>query len=147
MQLFLREYELKVVRQTLYEAIEEKLSSARSSEENLYMGGDFFATLIEQLVLPIVVSLCSSALYDILKENKLRTFRKKQITEVLQGLLGKGIKLEEPLDAQCLIELREEMAPMGFSDTEILFIYAKVRQKLASLYAEPDDVDLASYHK
>jgi hypothetical protein len=122
--------DIELVKQTVYEAMVTKLSSGQSQQEEQALGGEFLIALAGQAVIPVLVSLSASVLYDILKGKALGALQKNEVREISRELLGKQAKLDNALDSECLKELRSQLAPLGFTDTEINALYESIKRKL-----------------
>jgi hypothetical protein len=100
-------------------ALLQKVSRPSGSPVAQPFAVDALGFLVLQVALPIVVSLCSSALYDLLKNRKASALRERQLNETLEALKGRTANTEAPLSLECMELLAEHLAPLGFSATEI----------------------------
>ena len=121
--------DLDLARQLVRQSVAAKLGVC-SSGEDLALGGDLIPFLIEQVSIPLIVSLSASTLYDVLKGQVLGFLQKDEADKALKGLLGKDLKKEAPLSAECLKELENQLIPLGFSRNEILDLYQDLGRRL-----------------
>ena len=134
----LAEQDIELVRQTVREAMSRKLNLTHSQQQDQALGGEFLISLAEQVMIPILVSLCASVLYDVLKGKTLGALQKSDACAVLGEFLGKEARLDLPLGPQCVEELRAQLTPLGFTDADIVGVYESVKQELAKNGDRPE---------
>lgn len=121
--------DLEQTRDVVRQALQAKLNPAGSTDERLALSGDMLAFLIEQVSIPLVVSLCASALYDVIKGKMLGMMQKREAEKALKGMVDKELKPVE-LSPECLEALEEQLSPLGFRREEITELYAVLKRRL-----------------
>lgn len=130
--------DLDLTRELVRQSVQAKLGT-RSPGEGLALGGDMIPFLIEQVSIPLIVSLSASTLYDALKGQVLGFLQKREAEKALKGMLGKTLKKEAPLSAECLKELENQLIPLGFSRDEILDLYQDLGRRLKEKHLAQSD--------
>lgn len=121
--------DLEQTRDVVIQALHAKLNPAGAPDESLALSGDLLAFLIEQVSIPLVVSLCASALYDILKGKMLGMMQKREAEKALKAMVGKEFKPAE-LSQECMKALEEQLSPLGFNREEITGLYEDLKRRL-----------------
>ncbi len=108
------------------ESLSQKLNKKSTSRDDQTMAGEGLGFLALQILIPMLVSLCSSALYDVLKGRILAKLGRKEAERAMRHLYGKTGDTSLCLSSECLEVLSVEMAPLGFSDSEITAMYERI---------------------
>ncbi len=111
-------------------ALSSKLARPAGSPWDQPLAVDALGFLSLQVVLPVIVSLCSSYLYDVLKGLKASALREKQLRDIMKAFEGLNADTDSPLSAECLDAIAELLAPLGFTRNEILGLYRDVSQAM-----------------
>lgn len=135
MSNFLDITDLDLTRELVQKFVQNKLGTRPSGDEvppdkDLQLGGDLIPFLIEQVSIPLIVSLTASTFYDVLKGKALGFLQKHETEKKLKGLLGKELKNGTPLSGKCLVELENLLNPLGFSRDEIFDLYQDLDRRL-----------------
>ena len=123
MQQVLTQNDIDLIEQTVDQKIAKKLETSLDLGKGQALGGDFMLEIVMGVVLPILSSLASSGLYDLLKG----AINKKSLT---RRMIGSKIDVENPLTPECLQELKTQLMPLGFTEKEIMLIYEDVKTRL-----------------
>jgi hypothetical protein len=94
------------------------------------LGFEILPELVSKVVLPIVVSLSSRGLYDVLQGKVLGSLKKKQTDKLTAGMVGAEIRQSGEIDETCMNELKRELLPLGITEEQIQGIYSKIKLKL-----------------
>jgi hypothetical protein len=86
--------------------------------------------LIYQVLIPILVSLTSKTIYDVLRDKTLSKLRKKEAESIVKSLLKEPIQPDAPLQDHCLDELATQLKLYGLSKVETLEIYEQIRVRI-----------------
>ena len=123
MSVMLDVQDIALTRELVDLALQNKFGRVESHSESLSFGGDMLAFLIEQVTIPLVVSLCASVLYDVLKGKALGMMQKHEAEKALNEMLGKELKPAPVLPQECLKALEDQLVPLGFSRDDIVALY------------------------
>lgn len=127
MHLLLDESISKVALNTVRESLTEKLGNRKTFQSDQSMAGDALGFLALQVLVPLLVSLCSCALYDILKGRVLAKLRYKEMEPLIEELSGQAADTSVSLKDDCLEVLSNLLTPLGFTDSEITGIYEQMK--------------------
>lgn len=126
MQLRIDQSNIGVALEAVHQSLSEKVDKDRS-ERDQAMAAEVLDFLALQIVIPMLVSLCSAALYDVLKRRALAKLRRKELERITIRFCGKTCDTSAPLSKECLEILTVQLAPMGFNDSEIARMYELVK--------------------
>lgn len=132
------EEDLTLARDEAEKLLIDKLGSQGEREEELGLEGALVSVIVLQIILPIIVSLTSKALYDILKGKKSESLSKDEIEEIIRRLNGSRLNTDAHINEECFEELRSQLIPLGFSEKEILDLVDRIRNRLAERDAATD---------
>lgn len=100
---------------------------------------EFLGEVVSRAVIPILTSLISRGLYDVLKGKILGALKRKQTERISEDFVGAELTAPAEIDASSQAELRRMLSPLGFNDEMILDLYSRIRKELLlSRRAEPD---------
>lgn len=125
----LHENDIALIRDEVMNALGSRVEQ-HSPGKGQAFGFDFLPELVSKVVLPIVVSLSSRGLYDVLQGKVLGSLKKKQADKLTATMVGAKLKDSGEIDESCMNELRRELLPLGVTEEQIRGIYCKIRLKL-----------------
>jgi hypothetical protein len=128
----LTERDIDIVRKLLISEIGAGSSRGSGHGEGYAFGGEFLEIIASNVLIPILVSLTSSGLYDVLKGKVLGKLSERESKDLAAKLIRSSISLDkEELSHEILHALASELEPMGFTSEEIAMLCRKVRLRLA----------------
>lgn len=107
-------------------SLSNKVVARGGSQNEQEMAVDVVGFLALQVVIPILASLCSSVIYDVLKGRALAKLHREDADEIVGSFCGKFADTREGLTRECLDMLSSELAPLGFGESEIVEMYEKI---------------------
>jgi hypothetical protein len=127
MQLRIDQQVLELTIFDIQGTISKKLENKHKSQRDQAMASDIVEFLALQVLIPMLVSLCSSVLYDTLKGKALAKMRRKELGRVLMSFCGKTVNTNKILSEENVVIILEQLAPLGFTKDEIKIEYQKLR--------------------
>src|SRR5947209_322300 len=131
MQVMLTQDDVDLIEKMVHREIANKLKKSLDLGKGQSLEGDFISLIVLQVVLPILVSLASSGLYDLLKGKALGSLRKDEIKSIKSKIIDKEINIKNPIAPDCLQELKTQLMPFGFTEIEIVEIYEDAKKILS----------------
>jgi hypothetical protein len=127
----LTEQDVDRVRETAVAAIAEQMR-ARSTRSDAYaFDPGILAFIGTQVVIPILVSLTTDKLKEVLKGKDLATTSEDEVAEITNELVGRPVADTPELTPEAFAALAEQLRPMGFSDAAIAEVFLKAQRSLA----------------
>jgi hypothetical protein len=123
MKIQIDESVIGVALSDIRESISQKLVKTNKSQRDQAMAVDALGFLALQILIPMLVSLCSSALYDVLKGRVVAKLHRKELEGVATEICGKTGDTRAPLSVECMETLSAQLAPLGFTNSEIARMY------------------------
>ena len=103
------------------------LNSVSPQRTSLALSGPILEFVELQVLIPIVVSLISSALYDVFKKKILKLKSPGALKKALGELSLKSNEIREALTPEARDKLQAELIPLGFTDEDIETLFEQVR--------------------
>ena len=127
----LTEHDIERVREAAVVAIAEQVGTGSGRSDAYAFDPGILAFLGSQVVLPILVSLTTDKLKDVLKDKDLATASPDEVAEASQALVGRPLADAPTLTPEAFAALAEQLRPMGFSDVAIAEVFLNVQRSLA----------------
>ena len=125
----LTENDITLIKNEVSDELSAHVKSKMSTSGQAF-GVEILAEIVSKVILPILVSVCSKALYDVLKGKALSSLKKKQADRLSGELIGAELHDTRQLDETCMAEIKRELLPLGLTEEDIQEIFEKIRQKL-----------------
>jgi hypothetical protein len=121
--------------QGVLEVLREQIA-ARSSQNSTYSAGqpmlsEALELIATQAVLPVLVSVTSSQLQDLLKGRRLRALSLKEARALAEKTAGSPIAENLSLQPAERQELRQTLGPIGFNDNALEAMISEVSRRLS----------------
>ena len=110
--------------------LEERVNKQQKSPRRQGMATDILIFLSLQVFIPIIVSLTSTALYDVLKGKVLGQLSSKDTQKILAKFCNLTINTHVTLSDEGLKALKDELSPLGLTEADILAMYNTVTDAL-----------------
>ena len=127
MQLLINQSVIDLTLNAIHESIADKVAGKSKSQRDQGMATDVLGFFALQVLIPILVSICSSALYDVLKGRVLSKLRRKELEFIVIDFCGKTGNTSGSMSGECMQSLSNQLAPLGFTEFEIVTMYEKIR--------------------
>jgi len=131
MSIFLDDRSVGAVEEAVQLELEGRMSPSSTAGRQAF-SGDFLTLMVEHVALPILVSVSGSTLSEVLKGRLLSRIGKKETKALIGGLKHAPVDLDRNMTQDCLEALRAELAPLGFSDSDIHALYKAAQRRLAA---------------
>lgn len=86
--------------------------------------------LLLHAVIPLLVSLTSSVLSEVVKGKMLSSLKRREAEEAIEKLLKRPLEPKTELEDECLVEMLHVLAPMGTSVGKVKQLYEAVKHHL-----------------
>jgi len=93
-------------------------------------GFEFLPELVSHIVLIIVVSLTSRALYDVLQRKVLGSLNKRRADKLSGEMIGAELQNSGQIDETCLREMKRELVHLGITEGQIQDLYERIKHRL-----------------
>jgi hypothetical protein len=128
----LRVEDIAIVGATLRQEIETKTTQGQGAGTGRALGLEILPELVNQLLVPVVASLVSRALYDVAKDRLIGALRKEEVTNLTGQLVGQPVSPTSTLSPDAYDALRSQLLPLGYSDDDIRQLYEKVKARVTT---------------
>jgi hypothetical protein len=143
----LTEKDIEITRELLRSEIGTRSLQGGRPEESYALGGEFLGIIVNHVLIPILVSLSSRGLYDLLKVKVLGQLSERESKDVAAELVRSPVSLDkEELSPEAFQALASELQPMGFTSEDIASLYRKVRLRLCAEESSNNVPERSSSH-
>lgn len=124
----LNDLDVDVVRKTVQSEITKDNRDAAG--DRIQALGGILEIMLLQAIIPILVSLTSTVLTEIVKGRMLSSLKRREAEEAIQELKKRNLKPKADLDDECMSEMRRLLTPLGLSDKQIKELYQSAKQQV-----------------
>lgn len=127
MELKIDESLIQISISCIHESLKKKADKGQKSLQGQALSTELFAFLSQQILIPILVSLSSCALYDILKGKVLSRISSNESQRMINNFQQVTINTSIPLSEECMKMLLDELSPLGISEDDITIMYEQIK--------------------
>jgi hypothetical protein len=126
----LTECDVLRVREAAVAAVTERMAGASGRAGAYAFDPGILAFIGTQVALPILVSITTDKLKEILKGKDLATASEDEVAAAAGDLVGRPVAERPELGPEAFAALAEQLRPMGFGDAEIAEVFLKAQRAL-----------------
>lgn len=130
MPRLLSEADVTVAREMIVAEIEGQQTGS-PDEDAQALSGVLEITLL-QAVIPILVSLTSCVLNEVVKGKVLTALKRREAEQAIEELLKQPLVPADKLEDESLTEIKRVLDPLGLTEFDIERIYRSVKQRLSA---------------
>jgi hypothetical protein len=130
MQLQVDKSLIQVGLAAIHETLGRKINQNQSCPHHQAMSIDILGILSWQVLIPILVSLASNAIYDSLKGKVLSKLNPKETKKIIVDFHQCTINTNALLSEECMKALLDELSPIGFNEDDILKMYKRAKDAI-----------------
>ena len=131
-----KQEDVTYVQELIWKELTTKLGTRVNVHQEQAFSSEFLSLLALQAAIPILVSLISGGLYDLLKEKGCPNVNPDDRQMIVNVFINQQVHPNAPLSVDSFATLRRQLQPLGFTNDEIAALYHKVQEGLAQRKAQ-----------
>ena len=124
----INEQDVDLVERVLRDELGKKIQPDQPASGEQPLQIDLLGTLVLQVMIPLLVSITSTVVTDIIKEKYIDKGGKDEIAIYF---VGRPVREDEAIKQQAMNELQDQLGPLGFQEHEVRALYDQIRARLA----------------